>query len=162
MGTKPSWIEGLVQAILHTSQVNVIAVDWVYGSTGAYPSAVQNVTRLALAISQFISKLLVSYCAFPVQGAWPGNCSQPVVFRCWTSGFFYSRFFFFPSFSPGLSMPSFFFFLLSFDIFWKKNPSCQLPLQLRTNLKPALGFLRSIFTGQSSPAQKFCPGSWRE
>ncbi|XP_041887668.1 phospholipase A1 member A isoform X1 [Corvus kubaryi] len=58
LGTKPSWIEGLVQAILHTSQVNVIAVDWVYGSTGAYASAVENVTRLALVISQFISKLL--------------------------------------------------------------------------------------------------------
>ncbi|NWS95821.1 PLA1A Phospholipase, partial [Mionectes macconnelli] len=58
LGTKPSWIEGLVQAILHTSQVNVIAVDWVYGSTGAYPSAVENVTQLALSISQFISKLL--------------------------------------------------------------------------------------------------------
>ncbi|XP_053827169.1 phospholipase A1 member A isoform X3 [Vidua macroura] len=58
LGTKPSWIEGLVQAILHTWQVNVIAVDWVYGSTGAYPSAVENVTQLALAISQFISKLL--------------------------------------------------------------------------------------------------------
>ncbi|XP_053791685.1 phospholipase A1 member A isoform X4 [Vidua chalybeata] len=58
LGTKPSWIEGLVQAILHTRQVNVIAVDWVYGSTGAYPSAVENVTQLALAISQFISKLL--------------------------------------------------------------------------------------------------------
>ncbi|KAM6416729.1 phospholipase A1 member A isoform 2-T3 [Pluvialis apricaria] len=58
LGTKPSWIEGLVHAILHTSQVNVIAVDWVYGSTGAYPSAVENVTRLALSISQFISKLL--------------------------------------------------------------------------------------------------------
>ncbi|XP_027509408.1 phospholipase A1 member A isoform X2 [Corapipo altera] len=58
LGTKPSWIEGLVQAILHTSWVNVIAVDWVYGSTGAYPSAVENVTQLALAISQFISKLL--------------------------------------------------------------------------------------------------------
>ncbi|XP_074783895.1 phospholipase A1 member A isoform X2 [Athene noctua] len=58
LGTKPSWIEGLVHAILHKSQVNVIAVDWVYGSTGAYPSAVENVTQLALAISQFISKLL--------------------------------------------------------------------------------------------------------
>ncbi|XP_042644840.1 phospholipase A1 member A isoform X1 [Tyto alba] len=58
LGTKPSWIEGLVHAILHTSQVNVIAVDWVYGSTGAYPSAVENVTQLALSISQFISKLL--------------------------------------------------------------------------------------------------------
>ncbi|XP_039573917.1 phospholipase A1 member A isoform X3 [Passer montanus] len=58
LGTKPSWIEGLVQAILQTSQVNVVAVDWIYGSTGAYPSAVENVTQLALAISQFISKLL--------------------------------------------------------------------------------------------------------
>ncbi|XP_009902349.1 phospholipase A1 member A [Dryobates pubescens] len=58
LGTKPSWIEGLVNAILHTSQVNVIAVDWVYGSTAAYPSAVENVTQLALSISQFISKLL--------------------------------------------------------------------------------------------------------
>ncbi|XP_029875427.1 phospholipase A1 member A isoform X2 [Aquila chrysaetos chrysaetos] len=58
LGTKPSWIEGLVHAILHTSQVNVIAVDWVYGSTGAYPSAVENVTQLALSISQFISRLL--------------------------------------------------------------------------------------------------------
>ncbi|KAM6099203.1 phospholipase A1 member A [Theristicus caerulescens] len=58
LGTKPSWIEGLVHAILHTSQVNVIAVDWVYGSTGAYTSAVENASRLALSISQFISKLL--------------------------------------------------------------------------------------------------------
>ncbi|NWZ32847.1 PLA1A Phospholipase, partial [Asarcornis scutulata] len=58
LGTKPSWIEGLVRAILHTSQVNVIAVDWVHGSTGAYHSAVDNVTQLALSISHFISKLL--------------------------------------------------------------------------------------------------------
>ncbi|XP_009478703.2 phospholipase A1 member A [Pelecanus crispus] len=58
LGTKPSWIEGLVHAILHTSQVNVIAVDWVYGSTAAYPAAVENGIQLALSISQFISKLL--------------------------------------------------------------------------------------------------------
>ncbi|NXA52147.1 PLA1A Phospholipase, partial [Nothocercus julius] len=58
LGTKPSWIEGLVHAILHSSQANVIAVDWVYGSTGTYPSAVENVTQLALSISHFISKLL--------------------------------------------------------------------------------------------------------
>ncbi|XP_068814301.1 phospholipase A1 member A isoform X4 [Struthio camelus] len=58
LGTKPSWIEGLVRAILRASQANVIAVDWVYGSTGTYASAVENVTRLALSISRFISKLL--------------------------------------------------------------------------------------------------------
>lgn len=67
LGTKPSWIEELVHAILHTGQVNVIAVDWVYGSTGAYASAVENVPELALSISQFISKLLVSYCALTVR-----------------------------------------------------------------------------------------------
>lgn len=98
MGTKPSWIEGLVHAILHTSQVNVIAVDWVYGSTGAYPSAVENVTQLALSISQFISKLLVSYCAISSGGgAWPENiihanspenCSKSAVSKSWTSGLF--------------------------------------------------------------------------
>ncbi|NXY82045.1 PLA1A Phospholipase, partial [Alcedo cyanopectus] len=59
LGTKPSWMEELVLAILDTRRVNVIAVDWVYGSTGAYTSAVENVTQLALSISQFISKLLV-------------------------------------------------------------------------------------------------------
>lgn len=58
LGTKPSWIEGLVHAILQISQVNVIAVDWVHGSTGAYHSAVENVTQLALFISHFINKLL--------------------------------------------------------------------------------------------------------
>ncbi|XP_069723136.1 phospholipase A1 member A isoform X2 [Phaenicophaeus curvirostris] len=58
LGTKPSWVEGLVHAILRVSPVNVIAVDWVYGSTAAYPSAVENVTQLALSISRFINKLL--------------------------------------------------------------------------------------------------------
>ncbi|NWJ00477.1 PLA1A Phospholipase, partial [Crypturellus undulatus] len=58
LGTKPSWIEGLVRAILHSRQANVIAVDWIYGSTGTYPSAVENVTQLALSISHFINKLL--------------------------------------------------------------------------------------------------------
>lgn len=37
----------------------MIAVDWVYGSTGAYFSAVENVVKLALEISRFLSKLLV-------------------------------------------------------------------------------------------------------
>lgn len=37
----------------------MIAVDWVYGSTGMYFSAVENVVKLSLEISRFLSKLLV-------------------------------------------------------------------------------------------------------
>lgn len=37
----------------------MIAVDWVYGSTGAYFSAVENVIKLGLEISRFLRKLLV-------------------------------------------------------------------------------------------------------
>lgn len=40
----------------------MIAVDWVHGATGAYNSAVENVTQVALFITSFISKLLVSSC----------------------------------------------------------------------------------------------------
>lgn len=37
----------------------MIAVDWVYGSTAAYFSAVENVIKLGLEISRFLRKLLV-------------------------------------------------------------------------------------------------------
>lgn len=37
----------------------MIAVDWVYGSTGVYFSAVENVVKLGLEISRFLRKLLV-------------------------------------------------------------------------------------------------------
>uniref|UniRef100_A0A8D0HLF3 Phospholipase A1 member A n=1 Tax=Sphenodon punctatus TaxID=8508 RepID=A0A8D0HLF3_SPHPU len=59
MGTKPSWVEGLARTLLRAAEVNVIAVDWIHGSTTAYPTAVENVIKLALEISHFISKLLV-------------------------------------------------------------------------------------------------------
>ncbi|ELK36460.1 Phospholipase A1 member A [Myotis davidii] len=59
LGTKPSWIEKLIGALLRSADANVIAVDWVYGSTGAYFSAVENVVKLGLKISSFLSKLLV-------------------------------------------------------------------------------------------------------
>lgn len=59
LGTKPSWIEKFIGAILRSGDANVIAVDWVYGSTGIYFSAVDNVIKLGLEISRFLSKLLV-------------------------------------------------------------------------------------------------------
>lgn len=59
LGTKPSWIEKFIGALLRSADANVIAVDWVYGSTGIYFSAVENVIKLGLEISRFLSKLLV-------------------------------------------------------------------------------------------------------
>ncbi|XP_054858147.1 phospholipase A1 member A [Eublepharis macularius] len=58
LGTKPSWINGLVGALLQAAPANVIAVDWVHGSTASYNTAVENVTKLALEIFTFLQKLL--------------------------------------------------------------------------------------------------------
>ncbi|KAG8522009.1 Phospholipase A1 member A, partial [Galemys pyrenaicus] len=59
LGTKPSWINKLIGTLLRAANANVIAVDWVYGSTAAYFSAVENVVKLGLEISSFLNKLLV-------------------------------------------------------------------------------------------------------
>ncbi|XP_043394660.1 phospholipase A1 member A isoform X4 [Chelonia mydas] len=59
LGTKPSWINGLIGALFRAAKVNVVAVDWVYGATRNYPGAVENVMELSIEISRFISKLLV-------------------------------------------------------------------------------------------------------
>ncbi|KAB1283102.1 Phospholipase A1 member A [Camelus dromedarius] len=59
LGTKPSWIDKFIGALLQATDANVVAVDWVYGSTGVYFSAVENVVKLGLEISRFLSKLLV-------------------------------------------------------------------------------------------------------
>ncbi|KYO22430.1 phospholipase A1 member A [Alligator mississippiensis] len=58
LGTKPSWINGFIGTLHRTARVNVIAVDWVYGATAAYSTAVENVTKLALEIFHLIEKLL--------------------------------------------------------------------------------------------------------
>ncbi|XP_070226039.1 phospholipase A1 member A isoform X2 [Bos mutus] len=58
LGTKPSWIDRFIDALLRAADANVIAVDWVYGSTAAYFSAVENVIKLGLEISRFLRKLL--------------------------------------------------------------------------------------------------------
>ncbi|KAH1186245.1 hypothetical protein KIL84_018994 [Mauremys mutica] len=58
LGTKPSWINGLMGALFRAAKVNVVAVDWVYGATRTYPGAVENVMKLSIEISHFINKLL--------------------------------------------------------------------------------------------------------
>uniref|UniRef100_H2P9M6 Phospholipase A1 member A n=1 Tax=Pongo abelii TaxID=9601 RepID=H2P9M6_PONAB len=59
LGTKPSWIDKFIRTLLLATNANVIAVDWIYGSTGVYFSAVKNVIKLSLEISLFLNKLLV-------------------------------------------------------------------------------------------------------
>ncbi|XP_032989930.1 phospholipase A1 member A isoform X2 [Rhinolophus ferrumequinum] len=58
LGTKPAWIGKFVRALLRSADANVIAVDWVYGASGVYYSAVENVVKLGIEISRFLSKLL--------------------------------------------------------------------------------------------------------
>ncbi|KAF6385336.1 phospholipase A1 member A [Rhinolophus ferrumequinum] len=48
LGTKPAWIGKFVRALLRSADANVIAVDWVYGASGVYYSAVEN----ALGVSE--------------------------------------------------------------------------------------------------------------
>nr|XP_010344249.1 phospholipase A1 member A isoform X2 [Saimiri boliviensis boliviensis] len=59
LGTKPSWIDKFIRTLLRAANANVIAVDWIHGSTGMYFSAVKNVFNLSLEISLFLDKLLV-------------------------------------------------------------------------------------------------------
>lgn len=58
LGTKPSWIGKFIGVLLRSADANVIAVDWVYGASGVYYSAVENVVKLGIEISRFLSKLL--------------------------------------------------------------------------------------------------------
>ncbi|XP_038613969.1 phospholipase A1 member A isoform X2 [Tachyglossus aculeatus] len=58
LGSKPSWIDRLVRTVLRARPANVVAVDWVSGSTAAYFAAVGNVMKLSLEISGLIHKML--------------------------------------------------------------------------------------------------------
>lgn len=59
LGSKPSWVSGLAQALLREEDVNVLVVDWVYGASYAYNLVVENYKEVALQISVLINQLTV-------------------------------------------------------------------------------------------------------
>lgn len=61
MGSKPSWVSGLAQALLREEDVNVLVVDWVYGASFAYNLVVENYKEVAVQISVLINQLTVIF-----------------------------------------------------------------------------------------------------
>lgn len=59
LGSKPSWVKELAQALLRVQDVNVLVVDWVYGASFAYNLVVENYKEVALQISVLINQLQV-------------------------------------------------------------------------------------------------------
>lgn len=59
-GRKPSWVSGLVQALLEKEDANVVVVDWLYGASYNYNYVVNNYKEVAVQISILINQLTVS------------------------------------------------------------------------------------------------------
>ncbi|GAA6219106.1 phospholipase A1 member A isoform X1 [Lates japonicus] len=57
LGSKPSWVKELAQALLRAQDVNVLVVDWVYGASFAYNLVVENYKEVAVQISVLINQL---------------------------------------------------------------------------------------------------------
>ncbi|XP_064832576.1 phospholipase A1 member A-like isoform X3 [Oncorhynchus masou masou] len=57
LGSKPSWVKQLAQALLRAQDANVVVVDWVYGASFAYNLVVENYKEVAVQISVLINQL---------------------------------------------------------------------------------------------------------
>lgn len=59
LGSKPSWVKELAQALLRVQDVNVLVVDWIYSASFAYNLVVENYKEVSVQISVLISQLQV-------------------------------------------------------------------------------------------------------
>uniref|UniRef100_A0A3Q3N532 Phospholipase A1 member A n=1 Tax=Mastacembelus armatus TaxID=205130 RepID=A0A3Q3N532_9TELE len=57
LGNKPSWLKELALALLRAQDVNVLVVDWVYGTSFAYNLVVENYKEVSVQISVLINQL---------------------------------------------------------------------------------------------------------
>uniref|UniRef100_A0A8C5I5Q0 Phospholipase A1 member A n=1 Tax=Gouania willdenowi TaxID=441366 RepID=A0A8C5I5Q0_GOUWI len=57
LGSRPSWVKDLSQALLRAQDVNVVVVDWVYGASFAYNLVVENYKEVAVQISVLINEM---------------------------------------------------------------------------------------------------------
>uniref|UniRef100_A0A4W5R7W2 Phospholipase A1 member A n=1 Tax=Hucho hucho TaxID=62062 RepID=A0A4W5R7W2_9TELE len=57
LGSKPSWVKQLAQALLQVQDANVVVVDWVYGASLAYHMVVENCKEVAIQISVLVNQL---------------------------------------------------------------------------------------------------------
>ncbi|XP_072253543.1 phospholipase A1 member A isoform X1 [Leuresthes tenuis] len=57
LGSRPSWVKELAQALLRAQDVNVLVVDWVYVASFAYNLVVENYREVALQISVLINQM---------------------------------------------------------------------------------------------------------
>lgn len=60
LGRKPSWVNGLAQALLEKEDANILVVDWLCGASYAYNNVVDNYKEVAVQISILINQLSVS------------------------------------------------------------------------------------------------------
>lgn len=58
MGSKPSWVPNLAQALLKVEDVNVLVVDWINSASFAYNRVVENYKEVAINISVLINHLI--------------------------------------------------------------------------------------------------------
>eukprot|EP00066_Takifugu_rubripes_P001226 XP_003962285.2 PREDICTED: phospholipase A1 member A-like isoform X1 [Takifugu rubripes] len=62
IGSKPTWVKELAQALLRVEDVNVLVVDWIYRASFAYNLVVQHHKEVALQVSILINQLQKQGC----------------------------------------------------------------------------------------------------
>lgn len=77
MGSKPSWVKELAQALLRAQNVNVLVVDWIYSASFAYNLVVENYKEVSVQISVLISQLQVR------ERSEMNLHRQPFIFSAW-------------------------------------------------------------------------------